>query len=210
MLTPDARRSDDPCADPPAGPVVDRVADRAADEVAALRLDAGRVGIVFVRLGDRWGHRVFVDGAPRFESAEGPAPAGDDRWPASPVLTEVSLVAAGGGTAIGGVGAAGRSHFSLSISRHPARPDTLLFEAACRIQEPPGWLGSTYRVLGHHQVVGPAAACGPDSRLIRVPAPSWATVPAPLPRTVAWSYVIGPEGIAAQPSRAGRAPAPEA
>jgi hypothetical protein len=192
---PDACRHGDPAGDPRAGPA------------AAPRLDVGRVCIVFTRIGDRWAHRVLVDGAARFLSTEGPTTAGDDRWPASPVLTEVSLVAAGGGTAVVGVGRAGRSHFSLSATRHPALPDAIVVEAACRIHEPPGWLGSTYEPFDQRLADGPATAASPsteeDGDMVRLSAPSGATAPAPLPRTVTWSYVISPAGIAAQPPVAG-------
>ena len=74
------------------------------------------------------------------------------------------------------VGLAGRSHFSASVTVHPQLADTLLFEIACRLQEPPEWLGSTYR---HGGVV---------SRLT-------ADRPAGVPATMQWAYLIGPRGI---------------
>ena len=90
-----------------------------------------------------------------------------------------------------GVGLAGRSHFSASISADMSRPDTLLFEIACRIQEQPLWLGSTYRPAG-------TAAVRPDDTAIddAVECVTAGTSPdGPLPRTVVWSYAIGPAGV---------------
>lgn len=127
--------------------------------------------------GDRWEHVVIVADGRGWRSVEGPGGKGDDpRWPPSPPLVEVSLVAAGQRPAVLAVGLAGRSHFSLSVVACPERPDTILFEAAARIVESGGWLGSTYdcdrgrgRVTAGH--VGP------------------------LPATVRWTYRIGPAGL---------------
>lgn len=153
----------------------------------AVRLEAGRVAAVFSWQDDRWRHAVFIDGAARYESLEGPEPpAADPRWPAAPVLTEVSRIDVAGSPAIGAVGRAGRSHYSLSMARHPNEPDTLVVEVACRIHEPPGWLGSTYRVVGADARVRIAADAGRDPT---------GELPAALPRTVVWSYRLSPEGI---------------
>lgn len=148
---------------------------------SCLRLAAGSWQVSFERAGDRWRHFVTAADQPRFASVEGPAAAtADPRWPASPVLTEVSLVAVGGRPAILGVGRAGRSHFSASVTAHPHLPDTLLFEIACRVQEPPGPLGSTY--------------VAPDGTTVRV-GPAAASLSAGLPATVQWRYRIGPAGL---------------
>jgi len=100
----------------------------------------------------------------------------DARWPASPALIELSLVELAGGPVVLGVGQAGRSHFSLSARSCPGRAETILFEAACRIHEAAGWLGSTYR-----------DDAGRVTRVI-------AAAPA-APATVTWSYAIGPGGL---------------
>ena len=123
---------------------------------------------------------MLLDGRIFAVSVEGPLDDGaDPRWPASPVLTEV-LATPAAGPAIVGVGSAGRSHFSASITRHPRGDDTLVFEIACRIQEPPIRLGSTYRT-------------GEDSaELVQIAADPGA---GGLPRTIAWRYTIGPQGI---------------
>lgn len=155
-------------------------------------LVAGRLGVVFVWHEDRWLHRIVRADSVVLESVEGPFPgAGDPRWPASPVLTEVSTVETAGGIALLGVGRAGRSHFSASITADRLRPDTLVFDIACRIQETPGWLGSTYRrpddPAGGPRIAAPTDAAGP------------------LPRTVVWNYAIGPDGLL-PPSAAAEGP----
>ena len=152
----------------------------------AIRLRAGGVEVAFLWAGDRWRHVVSVAGGIDLESVEGPAePAGDARWPASPALTEVSRVTAGGRPAILGLGLAGRSHFSLSVAAHPEAADTLLFEVACRIQEQPAWLGSTYRSA--------------DGLVQTAPPPTGAD----LPRTVQWAYHLGVDGLVPLPTAAG-------
>jgi hypothetical protein len=115
-----------------------------------------------------------------WESCDTPwSPANDPRWPASPVLVELSRVEVprAGTPAIVGVGLAGRSHFSASITPDPRAADALRFEIACRLHEPPVWLGSTYRAGGG---------------LIQLAAHDGEAV---LPRTVVWSYSIGPQGL---------------
>lgn len=145
---------------------------------ALIVLSAGAIEVVFEWTADRWTHRLLLDGEPVWESIDGPwPPGGDPRWPASPVLVELDRVGSGPAAAVVGVGLAGRSHFSASVSRVPAvpgadgvatgnpsdgrntiDPDTIdpdttdrdaprfdvLFEVACRMHEPPAWLGSSY------------------------------------------------------------------
>jgi len=139
-------------------------------------LAAGSTVAEFVQDRDRWHHEIITPQG-RWGSVEGEADGRSDaRWPASPVLVEVSLVALAGGPAVLGVGLAGRSHFSLSVTACPDRSDTLLFEAACRIQEPPAWLGSTY--------------ADSNGRVVRLEAGR-----SEPPATVSWSYRIGPGGV---------------
>ena len=151
-----------------------------------VRLAAGPTTVILNWCGDRWTHRITIAGSEAsadWTSLDGPfGPGNDPRWPASPVLVELSRVAVAGGTgdtseAIGGVGLAGRSHFSASIAVDPRDARTLRFEIACRLHEPPGWLGSTYRQ---------------NNRLFRLTPMDGSTT---LPRTVVWAYSIGPEGL---------------
>ena len=142
-----------------------------------VRLTAGTLEIVFEWEGDRWRHRVVHRGRLVAESVEGAGPDGDPRWPASPALQEVSVAATADGVALLAVGAAGRAHFSASLTVEASQPDTVLVEAACRIHDAPGWLGSTYRM--------------PGGDVARAPA-----VPAPAPPcTVEWAYRLDPGGI---------------
>ncbi len=154
-----------------------------------MHLAAGPTAAVFTWTGDRWAHRITTGGgeADGWTSLDGPSPADDPRWPASPVLVELSRVelsrvdlpraAAAGESAVVGVGLAGRSHFSASIAPDPEVADAIRFEIACRLHESPLWLGSTYRAGG---------------QLFQLTAEDDM---ATLPRTVVWAYSIGPQGI---------------
>ena len=75
-------------------------------------------------------------------------PSISERWPASPVITEVTPTKAMGHGALVAVGLAGRSHFSASLTASKAKKDTILVEVACRVFEAPEWLGSTYSCDG--------------------------------------------------------------
>jgi len=156
----------------------------------SVLLEAGAVRVVFTWQGDRWSHHLEpaaggaaagsdASGESSWRSLDGAWPAaGDPRWPASPVLVELSQVDRPHvGPAILAVGMAGRSHYSASVIRDPTLIDAVRFEIACRIHDGPGWLGSTYRQ---------------GSRLLRIEA---AVPAAPLPLTVEWSYSLGAAGI---------------
>jgi len=145
---------------------------------APVSLTLGRTTVRFTWRDDRWTHEIlFPDGA-AWRSLEGTCdPVGDPRWPASPVLVELSLLEQPSGAAILGVGLAGRSHFSASIGPDPAQAACVRFEFACRVTEPPGWLGSTY-----------ATPAG----IVRVVPATCAVRP---PATVQWGYEFGPEGV---------------
>ena len=148
-----------------------------------VQLATGPTAAVFTWNGDRWAHRITTGEATTWTSLDGPCPpANDPRWPASPVLVELSRVSvprgdAAGGEAIVGVGLAGRSHFSASIAPDPNDAGVIRFEIACRLHEPPGWIGSTYRQ---------------GDRLFRLTPLDDSTA---LPRTVVWAYSIGPTGM---------------
>jgi len=160
-----------------------------------LELIVGSSSVVFSWAGDRWTHRILHrhtdsstdrrTGLVRWKSLEGPRTPGDDpRWPASPVLVELSRVAlptsgSARGYAVVGVGLAGRSHFSASITADPELSDTIRFEIACRLSETPAWLGSIYHAGNQqHEITADAAASA-------------------VPRTAIWSYSVGPQGIVA-------------
>jgi len=132
---------------------------------------------VFTWAGDRWRHSIRIDGLPVATSLEHTADGRDPEWPASPPLVELSTVSVAAGSAILGVGRAGRSHYSASIVCHPSEPDTLLLELACRVPERPVWMGSTYEIAG---------------QAIRIAAPPTCCE---LPATMRWAYSAGPAGL---------------
>lgn len=146
-----------------------------------LRLVTGGTTLAFAWAGDRWRHTVTLASGEVIESLEGPADAGDPRWPASPPLVEVSELRTARGPAALAVGLAGRSHFSASISPLVGRDGVLLFEIACRFHDQPAWLGSSYLRAG---------------RPVRIAA---RTSHLEAPGTVQWAYTIGPEGVVAMP-----------
>lgn len=183
---------------------------------APLSLAAGAIDVVFEWSGDRWTHRVLLHGEPVWESIDGPAAAdGDPRWPASPVLVEVDRVGSGPAAAVVAVGLAGRSHFSASISRVPAASTVgrhdgrfdVLFEIACRVHEPPPWLGSSYAApiaaptgrLPLRPVSGCLMMPVEPTGTGRATAVAWrlqavvaaGTGPLAGPATIGWSYRIG-------------------
>lgn len=159
---------------------------------APLTLIIGPVTFTFTWAGDRWSHVVALADGREWRSVEGArAVDGDPRWPASPVLVEVSPMQTSHGPAILGVGLAGRSHFSASMSGNPADPAQVWCEIACRLNEPPVWLGSTYR--------------GPAGTVTVEPSPA----PTTLPATVRWGYSLSAAGLASLASPAGgEAPRP--
>ena len=119
--------------------------DRA--ESSEKTLSSGAIEVVFSWQQDRWHHALHVrhpDGS-RGESYLEMAPAAatdDPQWPSSPPLVELAEMTVPQGPALLGVGLAGKSHYSVSITAEPE--GTMLFEFACRLATPAGWLGSTY------------------------------------------------------------------
>ena len=148
-------------------------------------LQAGAAEVRFEWHGDRWRHAVIpIDGTTSmWQSQEGPSHAGGDpRWPLSPVLVELNRLGSGTTSPVLGIGLAGRSHFSAVVTADPELPGAVRFEVAARLHQAPLGLGSTY-------------LSGRDGQTVRiVPATPSA---GPLPRTVQWSYRVGPAGIQA-------------
>jgi hypothetical protein len=109
-------------------------------------------------------------------------PPADPRRPASPVITELSLLGpAGAPTAILGVGHAGLGHCSLAVTIDADDPDAVRFHVACRLSAAWPGLGSTYR----HAEGWTTVVAGAD----QPPPPA-------SPHTVVWTYRIGPAGLA--------------
>ena len=112
-------------------------------------LTSGGLELVFSWQLDRWQHMlrtrlpdgtrgdVCLETAPRLATD-------NPQWPSSPPLVEIAEMQLPQGPALLGVGLAGKSHYSLSVTSEPG--GTLLFEFACRLATPAGWLGTTYVV----------------------------------------------------------------
>lgn len=187
---------------------------------APIQLTMDRLELRFVPVGDRYAHLVgLVDGEqfiPLFESVEGGASAD---WPDSPPLQEVHCEPREGAQPLAlCIGMAGVSHWSLSVELRPAER-LILFDAACRIQQPlprehspqrfP--LGSAYH--GHVPVDMPKPdrvelRHGDDLFVVEALPPeqgatgrltmdfdSWRIEPTgwiegPLPRTLRWRYSL--------------------
>jgi hypothetical protein len=108
--------------------------------------EAPRVRLRFFWRGDRYAHRLeladWPEGDVGLESLEGDA---GDAWPPSPALQQLSVQQGDGGQPCALLlGMAGKSHWSMSVE---ARASTLWFDVACRLQQQPDRLGSSYRVV---------------------------------------------------------------
>ena len=108
--------------------------------------DGRGLRVVFQRQADRWTHRIeIIDGAQScclLTSVEGTS---DQPWPPSPPLQQLSIEELAPGNRVALLlGMAGRSHWSASVECDPASL-SLLFDVACRVQQPPQCLGSCYR-----------------------------------------------------------------
>lgn len=118
---------------------------------AEKTLASDRVEVVFRWMGDRWVHALHAlrpDGsraAACWQTAP-VAPGDEASWPSSPPLVELGDVPMPHGTALVGVGSAGKTHYSVSVSAEPE--GGLRFEFACRLMTPAGWLGTTYAADG--------------------------------------------------------------
>ena len=131
-----------------------------SEGVPALQVDTEDglgLRVVFVRHVDRYAHRVEIldGGSVRccLKSREGTS---DEPWPPSPPLHQLSLEEPAPGRRVALLlGMAGRSHWSTSVECDPASGG-LIFDCACRVQQPPQGLGSCYRA----DIA--IAACTPD------------------------------------------------
>ena len=119
---------------------------------ASLGTDVLRV--VFERKGDRYEHRIIYskpDGSSGILASQEGRP--DESWPPSPALQSLNLeTRPDGNQTIMLVGMAGRSHWSMSVEADLTQ-NRLAFDIACRVHEPPVWLGSTYTVTNKQSLV---------------------------------------------------------
>ena len=108
-----------------------------------LSLPDGSLHVDFIWQDDRFAHEFELRDGSRVASVEGTA---DQAWPPSPPLQQLSRELIGDRHAILGVGAAGQSHWSISVEISVDDQQTSLkFDVACRSKTDPQWLGSTYR-----------------------------------------------------------------
>ena len=109
-----------------------------------------RLRVDFIKLADRYGHRLSVVQrdetghetlVPLAESVEG---ASDEPWPPSPPLQSLSIEKlADGRTAALLLGMAGSNHWSASITQ--TVEGAIEFDCACRYSQTPQALGSAYK-----------------------------------------------------------------
>lgn len=166
-------------------------------------LEAAGFHLTLLPCGDRLAHTVGLvlpqRVVPLLASAEGTP---DDDWPPSPPLTTVETPSGSSHAQALLLGMAGRSHWSASI--RISQPDlSIEFEVACRIKEPPAWLGSSYRTMVAVEMTGPGAQMKVDGQIVRIAAVGGsvhvtpdglkigvAPPEGPFPQTVRWNYSI--------------------
>jgi hypothetical protein len=160
---------------------------RPSGSPVSLRSGCCRLG--FDWSGDRWSHAFTLEGdtGPVLWQSVDHDSDGPTAWPPSPAILEVWK---GSEEAVLGVGRAGRSHFSLSATVDPFVPDAVRLEWACRLNGPPGRLGSTY--------AGPL-----NARVVIVPRAVAIEQSSVLPATILWSYRVSPQGIESLEPRGG-------
>ncbi len=108
-----------------------------------LSLPDNSLHVEFRWRGDRFVHEFVLADGSRVGSIEGDA---DQVWPPSPPVQQLSRELIGQSYVIMGVGAAGRSHWSLSVEiNDEAESPALKFDFACRSKSTPQWLGSSYQ-----------------------------------------------------------------
>lgn len=168
-------------------------------------LSSGRIEVVFRWQEDRWVHSLHIL---QSSTSRGPAcwqtalsgPHDDPNWPTSPPLVELAKVDSLQGAALVGVGQAGTSHFSVSVTAEAG--GTLRFEAACRISGEPGWLGSAYTAVEttasqqleieplSERVLASRTALSMEIRPLEVH--QFPGEPPPKKSTVQWGYRVRP------------------
>lgn len=118
--------------------------------------------------------------------------SGDDAWPPSPPIQQVSIETIEGCNVALGVGCAGTSHWSLSVE---PTADGFRFDWACRTKETPARLGTTYLIEKAEDQAAVRFAAEQGSvvsqsggELQIVPAGELSGA-----QTYRWTYTIGPQ-----------------
>jgi hypothetical protein len=112
--------------------------------LSPVNLIAGNLCVRFDRRNDRIEHSIWASNCeiPLLVSLES---EGDPAWPSSPPFQELTLETRGDRQIALLVGKAGTSHWSASVEPS-AETGQIAFDVACRVQQPPGWLGNRYRI----------------------------------------------------------------
>lgn len=112
-----------------------------------MELQVGGLKIEFVKVGDRFSHKLSVEHDGQWssilESIEG---TDEENWPASPPLQQMVAEPIGkdGRLVLLGVGLSGTGHWSISVDENES--GGLLLDVACRVSGEHGFLGSTWRL----------------------------------------------------------------
>ncbi|MEM9644444.1 MAG: hypothetical protein AAF989_05585 [Planctomycetota bacterium] len=133
-----------------------------SDEGICLVSSDGRLKVCFRYQDDRYVHEISVDGIRAAASLDGDS---DQDWPPSPPLQQLSLENLDGRDVILGVGAAGKSHFSLAVEPTPEAEGVsgLHFEWACRTtQSDPDLMASYTDVSSGLQIVAQSSAAATE------------------------------------------------
>lgn len=168
------------------------------------RIESGPVAVEFVRRQDRFAHAVHLlrDGLwqPALISCEGDSEAA---WPPSPPLQELHVEARGGLACALLVGRCGTAFWSAACEALPG--GGIRWDVACRVQQPPGLLGSTYAPADNapqtDAILADFAArwvrCADDpptqAHLVSGAATCLQLIPSelgPLPATIRWQYTL--------------------
>lgn len=167
--------------------------------IEALAADGARLVLDFTWQGDRYAHRLSLDGPDGArllcESVEGDSA---EEWPPSPAFQQLLVEPRGASAVALLVGMSGASHWSASIEPVPGSA-AFLFDVACRIKRPPVRLGSRYSPADSQAPPNltpesPAEALHEPRQIGVGPTPSPALdtgrTPA-FPVTLRWRYRIG-------------------
>lgn len=142
-------------------------------------------------MGDRFGHVIErLEGESATTELTSIESDANVEWPDSPPLQQLSVEQIGSATAALGVGAAGQSHWSLSVLavEHHGRPG-LQFDVAARSSGDAGYLGSTYKRNGGSLRIEPlpqiaATELAEDAEHLRL-------IPAAIgSKTTRWAYRV--------------------
>lgn len=105
-------------------------------------VDGCNLRVVWQAKGDRWSHQIYLFDAAKETLLLRSINAGpNEDWPPSAVIQECHQQSIGERPALFGVGMAGTSHWSVAVE---SSDTSLKFDFACRVKQPPHWLGSTY------------------------------------------------------------------